>query len=77
MANNGGVPPEIEVTAKWENLLNAGHPDLTLETPIPGVDVHLIKDVFSAEECPTLLSEAEKFGFARPITRSTTAAICV
>lgn len=63
MAQNDSVPHEIEVTAAWENLLNSGHPNLALETPIPGVDVHLIKEVFSAEECPVLLSAAENFGF--------------
>eukprot|EP00388_Colpodella_angusta_P027151 GDKK01008422.1.p1 GENE.GDKK01008422.1~~GDKK01008422.1.p1 ORF type:complete len:224 (+),score=45.43 GDKK01008422.1:64-735(+) len=57
------IPREIEVTAKWGTLLNPAHSDLELETPIAGVDVHLIKDVFSAEECPILLNEAEKFGF--------------
>lgn len=54
MAANTFVYQEIEVNAQWENLVSVDHPALSLATPIPGVDVHLIENVFSVEECSIL-----------------------
>ena len=62
-SENESIREEINVKTDWSNLVNKEYPSLQLETPIPDVEVYLVKRLFSDFECEELIHAAESYGF--------------